>query len=262
MRGSHTHSLSVLSCEQVPAHPRYLSASWASRDVPGGPSGSPGTRRVARDLWSLIMVAVLRGSLPPTTANSELSKSQPRDTTISIACQVVAAQPCRACASTAARSRRFALLNGRGGSSWWSAAPVDSAVSGFRQTGPPPRSPRAMTVDSRKTKGRSSGNAVPGASGVQLLIASMVSPIRVLLRDFRCSVSMACEHSTRNLRPIMGCNAWRRPVMYVCLGWKNLRFASGSCPGSGRERVIYLGGMRQNPGSRQVGVTPANEDAV
>ena len=57
----------------------------------------------------------------------------------------------------------------------------------------------------------------------------------------------------------LGCNAWRRPVMYVCLGWKNLRFASGSCPEPGRERVIYLGGMRQNPGSRQIGVTPANE---
>ena len=53
--------------------------------------------------------------------------------------------------------------------------------------------PWAMTVDSRKTKGRSSGNAVPGASGVQLFIASMVSPIRVLLRDFRCSVSIACS---------------------------------------------------------------------
>ncbi len=60
----------------------------------------------------------------------------------------------------------------------------------------------------------------------------------------------------------MGCNAWQRPVMYVCLGWKNLRFASGSCPESGRERVIYLGGMRQNPASRQVGVTLPNEDAV
>ena len=57
--------------------PQYLSASWASHDVPGGPSGSPGTQRVARDPWSLIMVAVLRGSLPPTTDNSDLPKSQP-----------------------------------------------------------------------------------------------------------------------------------------------------------------------------------------
>ncbi len=67
--------------------------------------------------------------------------------------------------------------------------------------------------------------------------------------------------NARILRPIMGLgyNAWRRSVMYVCLGWKNLRFASGSCPESGRERVIYLGGMRQNPGSRQVGVTPSHE---
>ncbi len=150
-----------------------------------------------------------------------------------VADTVVAAQLC--CASTAERSRRFALLNGRGGASWWSAAPVDSAVSGVsadratasisaalspRRTTPSRTaiiagtaldactaasiasavsrfsgqgSPWAMTVDSRKTKGRSSGNAVLGASGVQLFIASMVSPVRVLLRDFRCSVSMACS---------------------------------------------------------------------
>ena len=50
-----------------------------------------------------------------------------------------------------------------------------------------------MTVDSRKTKGLSSGNAVLNASAVQFFIASMVSPVRVLLRDFRCSVSMACS---------------------------------------------------------------------
>ena len=79
-RRSYSVSLSVPSCEEVPVCPRYLSASWASHDVPGGPSGSPGTQRVARDPWSLIMVAVLRGSLPPTTDNSDLPKSQPDGT--------------------------------------------------------------------------------------------------------------------------------------------------------------------------------------
>ncbi len=60
--------------------PPYLSASWASRDEPGGSSAQPGTRRVARKGCPLIMVDVLRGDLLPTTANIELTKSHPFST--------------------------------------------------------------------------------------------------------------------------------------------------------------------------------------
>ena len=76
------------------------------------------------------------------------------------------------------------------------AASIASAVSRFSGQG----SPWAMTVDSRKTKGRSSGNAVLGASGVQLSIASMVSPIRVLLRNSVVQLSIACSIQRANLK--------------------------------------------------------------